>query len=105
VASAVPVIVLPEEVGLDGAAWVAREASAALGAGGNRLVVDLARVKFLGSGGLGELVKLGKRLREAGGGVALARARPRIAKLLVLVGLDGVLRAWPTVEEAAASLA
>jgi anti-anti-sigma factor len=104
-ALSVPVLALPEEVGVDGAAAIGRDARSLLGADGTRLVVDLANVKFLGSGALGELVKMGKRLREAGGGLALARPRPRIAKLLILVGLDGVLRSFPTVEEAAAALA
>jgi anti-anti-sigma factor len=100
VSALAPVLVLPEEVTHERLAEIARRAEEVVGRDGTQVVVDLAEVRFLGSGGLGELVKLGKRLRDRGGGIALARPRPAIRRLLALVGLDGVLRVFPTLEEA-----
>jgi anti-anti-sigma factor len=98
----VPVYALPTEVGPEAQPAIARGIEETLGPGGSTMVVDLGAVLFLGSAALGDLVKLGKRLRERGGGMALARPRPRIRRLLALVGLDAVLPAFPTLEEACA---
>ncbi len=76
----------------------------ALGDRGTRLVVDLGGTTFLGSAGLGLLVKMGKRLSDLGGGLALARARPPVARLLRAVGLVEVLPHFPSVEPALAHL-
>jgi len=99
-----PVLALPAEVTAEALPALGAAADRLLGADGARLVVDLAEVRFLGSGGLGELVKLGKRLRERGGGLVLARARPPIRKLVAMVGLDVVLPICETIDEARARL-
>jgi anti-anti-sigma factor len=99
-----PVLALPVEVTADALPAIGAEADRLLGADGARLVVDLWEVRFLGSGGLGELVKLGMRLRERGGGLVLARPRPPVRKLVALVGLDEVLPLCETLEEAWARL-
>jgi anti-anti-sigma factor len=75
-----------------------------LGSDGTRLVMDLEQTSFLGSAGLGLFVKLGKRLRERGGGVALARARPPVQRLLRAVGLGQVIPLFPEIEQASAHL-
>jgi anti-sigma B factor antagonist len=99
-----PVLRLPEEVTPEALPRLGADADSLLGAEGVRLVIDLGDVRFLGSAGLGELVKLGKRLSDRGGAIAIARPRPAIRRLLGHVGLDGVLRPFPTVEEAQAHL-
>jgi anti-anti-sigma factor len=75
-------------------------ADAALGPVGTRLVVDLSGTEFLGSGALGLLVRLGKRLHERGGGLALARARAPVERLLHAVGLESVLPHFSGVQAA-----
>ena len=75
-----------------------------LGPEGNRLVVDLGATTFVGSAGLGLLVKLGKRLHDRGGGIALARARPPVQKLLRIVGLGQILPHFNGLEQAVAHL-
>ena len=53
---------------------------------------------------LGMLVKASKRLHERGGGLALARPQPGIARLLRMVGLARVLPSYPSIDAAAAAL-
>lgn len=97
-----PPVVLPCPVEVTTESLTALEADVdrLLGADGTLLVVDLAETSFLGSAGLGLFVKLGKRLQERGGGVALARARPPVQRLLRAVGLGQVLPHFEGVEQA-----
>jgi len=71
-----------------------------LGDRGTRLVVDLEPTTFLASAGLSALIRLGKRLSDAGGVLALARPRPVVVKLLRAVGLTTVLPAFDGLDEA-----
>ena len=64
------------------------------------LVADLSAVDFLDSTGLGALVGGLKRLREAGGSLALVITAPRILRLFQITGLTKVLAIHPTVAEA-----
>ena len=97
---ATAVLAFPEEVHNATLPGLEEQAVAALGEAGDRLVVDLQRTTFLCSGGLGLLVKLGKRLHDRGGALALARPKPPIAKLLRAVGLDALLPSFPGIEAA-----
>lgn len=99
-----PVYVMPAEVTLESALEVERQALAALGPEGARMVVDLGTCGFLSSAGLGVLVKLGKVTSERGGRLVLARPIPRITRLLRTVGLDQVLPQFQSVAAAAAHL-
>jgi anti-sigma B factor antagonist len=67
------------------------------------LVADLSAVDFLDSTGLGALVGGLKRLREAGGSLALVITAPRILRLFQITGLTKVLAIHPTVAEAIAA--
>jgi anti-anti-sigma factor len=96
-----PVLVLPAEVTITSVAVVERDATALLGEGGARLVVDLGATTFMSSAGLGFLVRVGKSLHERGGGIALARPQPPVARLLRAVGLDEVLPRFQTLDAAA----
>jgi anti-anti-sigma factor len=102
--AAVPVFALPPDVTTERVDDL-EPALAAEVAGSDRVVVDLGAVVFLCSSGLGMLVKASKRLHERGGGLALARPQPGIARLLRMVGLSAVLPVHPTVEAAASALA
>jgi anti-sigma B factor antagonist len=68
--------------------------------GAVHLIVDLSRVDFLDSTGLGTLVGGLKRLREAGGTLTLVITAPRILRLFQITGLTKVLVIHPTVAEA-----
>jgi anti-anti-sigma factor len=74
-----------------------------VGAGQNRLVVDLMGVTFIDSSGLGALIGGLKAARTAGGNLRLARAGEQALTILELTTLDRVLRPYPTVEAALAA--
>lgn len=74
-----------------------RQALADLGAP-RCLVIDLAGVAFLDSAGLGALIGAIRRIREAGGDVALAGARPPLRRLLLTTGLDRIVNVEDTVD-------
>ena len=74
-----------------------------VGAGQNRLVVDLMGVTFIDSSGLGALIGGLKAARTAGGNLRLARAGEQALTILELTTLDRVLRPYPTVEDALAA--
>ena len=67
------------------------------------LIADLGQVDFLDSTGLGVLVGGLKRLREAGGSLALSMTAPRILRIFQITGLTKVLAAQRSVTEAIAA--
>jgi anti-sigma B factor antagonist len=71
-----------------------------LDGGAHDLIVDLGRVDFIDSTGLGVLVGALNRARELGGSLQLVCAQERVLKLLRITGLDQVFTVRPSVEEA-----
>jgi anti-sigma B factor antagonist len=55
------------------------------------VVVDLARVTFIDSAGLGALVGAHRRMREAEGALRIVRPPALVARAFELTGLDEVL--------------
>jgi anti-sigma B factor antagonist len=68
--------------------------------GAVHLIADLGQVDFLDSTGLGALVGALKRLREAGGSLALVISTPRILRVFQITGLTKALAAQRSVEDA-----
>ncbi|MCH8806744.1 MAG: STAS domain-containing protein [Planctomycetes bacterium] len=64
------------------------------------VVMDLARVEFVNSAGLGALFQLVQRLRQRGGTLALANVPPTLVRLFRAVGLARVARIGDSVESA-----
>lgn len=78
-----------------------RERLIALVEGGSRqVVVDLGRVEFLDSTGLGVLVGALKRLRVVDGELLLVCAQERLLKIFRITGLDRVFSLFDSVEAA-----
>ncbi|RZU51579.1 anti-sigma B factor antagonist [Krasilnikovia cinnamomea] len=69
-------------------------------AGARNVVVDLGRVDFLDSTGLGVLVGALKRLRAASGTFALVCAKEPLLKIFRITALDQVFPIYPSVEAA-----
>jgi anti-sigma B factor antagonist len=67
------------------------------------LVVDLAAVSFVNSGGLGVLIEGCKAARLAGGDVRLARPTDQARAVLRLTMLDQFIKAYDSIEAAIAS--
>ena len=68
--------------------------------GAVHLIADLDRVDFLDSTGLGALVGGLKRLREAGGSLALVISNPRILRIFQITGLTKALAVQTSVADA-----
>lgn len=66
-----------------------------------KVVVDLDSVPFMDSSGLGALMGGVRRLREAGGDLAIACTREQHLKLFSITGFGEGVSIAPTVEEAA----
>jgi anti-sigma B factor antagonist len=67
------------------------------------IAVDLGRVEFLDSTGLGVLIGGLKRCRERDGALALVGAGDSVRKVLSITGLDRVFPMHDRVEEATAT--
>jgi anti-sigma B factor antagonist len=68
--------------------------------GARQVVVDLSRVEFLDSTGLGVLVGALKRLRGVNGDLSLVCAQERLLKIFRITGLDRVFTIRDSVEAA-----
>jgi len=68
------------------------------------LVLDLSRVDYMSSAGLGTVVWLGKRLREMKRSYAVSGLRDRVTEVFKLSGLDRILPIYPDVAAAEAAL-
>jgi len=81
-----------------------REALVSLVDAGNyRVIVDMERVEFLDSTGLGVLVGGLKRVRAHDGGIDLVCTQGRILRIFKITGLSKVFNIFDTVQEAVAS--
>ncbi len=67
------------------------------------VVVDLSRVKFMNSSGLGMLISGMTTMRNAGGDLRLANAADRIQSLLIITKLITVFKHYDSVEKATSS--
>ena len=74
-----------------------------LGRGRSRIVLDMHRVRFVDSAGLGELVAWKKRAVELGGDVRLLRPRDRVREMFVLTTLVRVFQIFEDETDAVAS--
>ena len=68
------------------------------------VVLDLSRVDYMSSAGLGTVVWLGKRMREIEQGYAISGLRDRVAQVFKLSGLDRILPIYPDLAAAEAAL-
>ena len=71
--------------------------------GKKQIVLNLAGVTYIDSGGLGTLVALYTTARNAGGAIKLAALTQRVGDLLQVTKLLTVFEVFDTVEEAAKS--
>jgi anti-sigma B factor antagonist len=71
--------------------------------GHHNVVVDLSKVRFMNSSGLGMLIAGMTTMRNAGGDLRLANAADRIQSLLVIAKLLTVFKHFESVDEAVES--
>lgn len=64
------------------------------------LILDLSRLTFIDSSGLGSLIEVWQRAQTSGATVAYVVSNPRILKVFKLVELHKVFRMYPNVGRA-----
>ena len=72
--------------------------------GNTRVIIDLSKVSFMDSTGLGVLIGMLKRLRETNGSLALVVTDYDIERLFELTGLDGTFAIFRSRDEAQGDL-
>lgn len=65
-----------------------------------KVVIDLGKVKWINSRGLGILSSSYASLKNKGGSLKIARAGDKINSILMITRLDSILETFPTIEEA-----
>ena len=88
------------EVDLHTAPALKQALSESIDQGGRHVLVDLSRATFIDSTTLGVLMGAVKRLRPAGGELAIACNDPNIRKIFEITLLDRIFEIYPTPEEA-----
>jgi len=76
---------------------------AALEKGDRRLLIDFSRTGYIDSSGLGALVSISKRVREAGGDLRLSGLNDDLRSLFELTKLDTLFAITDTPEQALTS--
>ena len=76
---------------------------AALDAGERRILIDFSRTGYIDSSGLGALVSISKKIREAGGELRLSGLNEDLRSLFELTKLDTLFAITRTAEEALAA--
>ncbi len=87
----------------DKAGNLKQAASHAVAAGASVVLLDLARVPYIDSTRLGELIAAHITVARQGGRLGLVGTTSRITELLTLAGLEGIFELFPTVADARAS--
>jgi anti-sigma B factor antagonist len=67
------------------------------------VVVDLGKVKFMNSSGLGMLIGALTTMKKAGGDLRIANATDKIESLLIITKLITVFKHYKTLDEAIVS--
>jgi anti-sigma B factor antagonist len=88
------------EIDLSTAARVREAVADQIDAGLSRLVIDLTRVTFMDSTGLGLLVGTHKSTTARGGGLRVVCDNPRLLRLLTVTGLGRSMVVTPTLDAA-----
>jgi anti-sigma B factor antagonist len=96
----VHVVAVSGEVDLFTAPEFKQRVMAPIGAGVDRVIVDLTETTFIDSSSLGVLIGAHRRLKSRGGGLVVACSTDAIVKTFRITGLDGVFTLAPSVEAA-----
>jgi anti-sigma B factor antagonist len=82
-----------------------KHVTGAIDAGARKLIVNLARVKYMDSSGLGELISCYTALRRVHGHVKLLHLNNRLQYLLAITKLDTVFETFDSEPAAVSSFA
>jgi anti-sigma B factor antagonist len=68
------------------------------------LVIDLEKVRYISSSGLGLLITLLTKMKNAGGELFLTAPSEHVKKLLIITKLNGIFKVLDSVDEFTAQL-
>ena len=98
--SGVACVAVGGEVDLHTAPALKAALGEAIDAGARNVLVDLSNATFIDSTTLGVLMGAVKRLRPAGGEVAIACTDPNVRKVFAITLLDRIFEIFPSPDEA-----
>jgi len=75
-----------------------------IGNGARRIVLDLSKLNYISSAGIGVIMSLVQRLRHDSGDVVLMRPTQKVYKILELLGFTRIFRITASEQEAMAGL-
>jgi anti-anti-sigma factor len=101
----VTVLDLEGNLALNENARFRRHVMGAIDAGVHKLIVNLSRVKYIDSNGLGELISCYKALQRVNGHVKLLHLSDRLKYLLAITKLDSVFETFDSEPVAVSSFA
>jgi anti-sigma B factor antagonist len=99
----ITVLELDGELALDHNAQFRKKAHAAIDAGTRKLIVNLVKVDYMDSSGLGELISCYTTLKKLGGRLTLLQLNHRLQHLLTITKLHTVFELYDTEAAAVAS--
>lgn len=73
--------------------------SDAIQEGAKTLVIDLSEVRYISSSGIGLLITMLTKMRNAGGEVYLTAPSEHVKKLLIITKLNNIFTVYDSVEE------
>src|SRR5688572_4138756 len=73
--------------------------------GVRRLVLDMSKIKYVNSTGLGSLVKYADTFKSSGGGMALIKVPAKVKIVIEMLGLNAFFDICPDLDAALAALA
>jgi len=98
----VSLITLEGEIDVYTSIQLKQDIAVILESGAKYLVLNLSKVEYLDSTGLGVLIGTLKKLRENGGNLVIVGPAMRIMRIFEITGLYKIFAIYPTEEEAAA---
>ncbi len=99
----VTVLELDGNLALEGNVQFRKRVAAAIDAGARKLIVNMARVPYMDSSGLGELISCYTTLQRVSGRVKLLHLSDRLQHLLVITKLTTVFETFDSEPAAVAS--
>jgi anti-sigma B factor antagonist len=99
----VTVLDLEGNLALEGNKQFRQRVAGAIDAGARKLIVNMARVKYMDSSGLGELISCYTTLQRLSGRIKLLHLSDRLQHLLVITKLTGVFETFDSEPAAVAS--
>lgn len=79
--------------------------SDAINDGAKNCIIDLSKVRYISSSGIGVLITILTKVRNIGGEVVLTSPSEHVKKLLIITKLNNIFTVYDSVEKAFAAIA